>query len=84
MPPAYELKAREPFADTSRLAIPDNPYERSHGSKLTPRVAGSLLLHLAFRAGVNPYVPATAMGFLFLISGIAAGRQITGDRTVGL
>lgn len=84
LPPAYELKAKHPFADTSRLTTPENPYERSHGNKLTPRLAGSVLLHVSARVGGHPYLMASIFGFLFLMSGVIVGYQISGDRIVGL
>ena len=83
LPPAYELKAQHPLADTSQLTVPAHLGERSHGAKLTPRLAGSILLHWATRLSLNPYVPATMFGILFLLSGILIGHQVTGDRLVG-
>jgi hypothetical protein len=84
LPPAYELKAQHPFADISTLTIPENAGERSHGAKLTPRLIGSLLLHLATTLSWHPYTPATLFGLFFLFSGIQIGYQITSDRLVGL
>lgn len=84
LPPAYELKADHPFADTSTLTIPAHEGERSHGAKLTPRLVGSILLNIATRASCHPYLPATLFGCLFLLSGIVIGFQITHDRLVAL
>lgn len=84
LPAAYELKAQHPFADTSTLTIPEHAGERSHGAKLTPRLVGSILLHLATTFSWHPYMPATLFGLFFLLSGIQIGYQVTGDRLVGL
>lgn len=84
LPPAYALKAQHPFADTSTLTVPEHAGERSHGAKLTPRLAGALLLHVAYRAGWHPYVPATVFGLCFLVSGIVVGSRLSGDRWTGL
>ena len=84
LPPAYELKAEQPLADTSTLTVPEQIGERSHGAKLTPRLAGSMLLHLARTFSLHPYTPATLFGIVFLLSGILVGYQISDDRLVGL
>lgn len=83
LPPAYELKAQHPLADTSQLTVPAHAGERSHGAKLTPRLVGSLFLHWASALSLHPYVPATIFGVLFLLSGILIGYQVTGDRLAG-
>lgn len=84
LPPAYELKAQRPFADTSRLTIPEDPGERSHGAKLTPRLVGSVALYWARSLSWHPYLPATIFGMVFLFSGIWIGYLVAGDRLVGL
>lgn len=84
LPPAYELKAQRPFADTSKLTVPEDPGERSHGAKLTPRLVGSIVLHWAKKFSWHPYLPAMIFGMVFLFSGIRIGYQIAGDRLVGL
>jgi hypothetical protein len=84
LPPAYELKAQQPFADTAPLTVPEHPGERAHGAKLTPRLTGSILLYIADKLGQHPYLPATLFGLLFLLSGILTGERISGDRSVGL
>lgn len=84
LPPAYELKAQHPLADTSNLTIPRQLGEKSHGAKLTPRLAGSLLLYWAKKLSLHPYLPATLFGIIFLFSGIWIGYQVTGDRLIGL
>ncbi len=81
---AYELKARQPFADTSKLAAGKHPGTQSHGAKLTPRLVGSILLYWTRIFSWHPYLPATLFGFAFLLSGIWVGYQVTGDRLVGL
>ena len=83
LPPAYELKSRHPFADTSQLTVPAHLGERSHGAKLTPRLVGSVLLHWASALSLHAYLPAAIFGVLFLLSGILIGYQVTGDRIVG-
>jgi hypothetical protein len=84
LPPAYVLKSQDPFADTSRLMRPQDPGERSHGAKLTPRIVGSVLLWGAAQGGLHPYVPATVFGLVFLLSGIRTGYLVSGDRLVGV
>ena len=84
LPPAYELKAQRPFADTSRLTVPDDPGERSHGAKLTPRLVGSVALYWARNLSLHPYLPAMIFGAVFLFSGIWIGYRIAGDHLVGL
>lgn len=84
LPPAYELKAQNPFADTTTLTIPEHEGERSHGAKIAPRLTGSVLLYLATSLSLHPYLPATLMGMLFLLAGIEIGFRITQDRLIGL
>jgi hypothetical protein len=84
LPPAYALKAQDPFSDTATLTIPEHPGERSHGAKLTPRLVGSALLWAATQAGAHPYWPATIAGLVLLLAGAVAGRAATGDPVVGL
>lgn len=84
LPPAYSLKAEHPLADTSQLKEPAHEGERLHGAKLTPRLTGSFLLWMARHASLHPYLPASLFGLLFLLSGIIAAHQITGDRLSGL
>lgn len=84
LPPAYELKADQPLADTAELTIPADPGARSHGAKLTPRVFSAACLFLAKQLKLHPYVPASLGGCLFLLSGIIAGYRITGDRNIAL
>lgn len=84
LPPAYELKADDPFADTSQLTIPADPGSRSHGAKLTPRVFGSACVFLAKKLSLHPYLPASLGGCLLLLAGVIAGYRITGDRAAGL
>lgn len=83
LPPAYELKADQPFADTSQLNEPAHEVERLHGAKLTPRITGSILLWVSNQASFHPYLPASLFGFIFLTSGIVVAYQITGDRVSG-
>lgn len=84
LPPAYELKAEQPLADTAELTIPDDPGARSHGAKLTPRVLSASCLFLAKQLNLHPYLPASLGGCLFLLSGIIAGYRITGDRNIAV
>jgi Flp pilus assembly protein TadD len=84
LPPAYELKSQHPLADTSLLTVPKHPGERSHGAKLTPRLAGAILLFLAAKLSLHPYVPATLGGIAFLLSGLVVGYRLSADRVIGL
>ena len=84
IPPAYELKADQPLADTAELTIPADPGARSHGAKLTPRVFSAGCLFLAKQLNLHPYLPASLGGCLFLLSGIIAGYRITGDRSIAV
>ena len=84
LPPAYELKADQPLADTAELTIPADPGARSHGAKLTPRVFSAGCLFLAKQMNLHPYLPASLGGCLLLLSGIIAGYRITGDRNIAL
>ena len=84
LPPAYELKAAQPLADTAELTIPADPGARSHGAKLTPRVLSAGCLFLAKQLNLHPYFPASLGGCLFLLSGIIVGYRITGDRNIAL
>lgn len=83
LPPAYALKAKHPFADTSQLTEPAHEGERLHGAKLTPRITGSIFLWLSNREGLHPYLPATLFGFIYLVSGVITAYNITGDRESG-
>ena len=84
LPPAYELKADHPLADTARLMIPVDEGSRSHGAKLTPRVFSATCLFLTKQINLHPYLPASLGGCLLLLAGIISGYRITGDRMVGL
>lgn len=84
LPPAYQLKSIQPFADTVPLTIPEHAGERSHGAKLTPRIFGAILLYSATKMSFHPYLPATLGGIALLASGILLGYQISNDRLVGL
>ena len=84
LPPAYELKAQNPFADTTALTIPEHEGERSHGAKIAPRLVGSILLYVARSLGLHPYWPAALFGALFLLGGIEIGFRLTKDRVIGL
>lgn len=80
LPPAYQLKSEQPFADTAPLQVPADPGERSHGAKLTPRLFGSVLLFVASALSLHPYLPATIGGCLLLLAGVVVGYRVTGDR----
>lgn len=80
LPPAYQLKSEQPFADTAPLQVPADPGERSHGAKLTPRLFGSVLLFVASVLSLHPYLPATIGGCLLLLAGVVVGYRVTGDR----
>ena len=80
LPPAYQLKSEQPFADTAPLQVPADPGERSHGAKLTPRLFGSVLLFISSKLSLHPYLPATIGGCLFLLAGVVVGYRVTGDR----
>ena len=84
LPPAYELKADQPLADTAELTIPADPGARSHGAKLTPRVFSAACLFLTKQLNLHPYLPASIGGCLFLLSGIITGYRITGDRNIAV
>ena len=84
LPPAYELKADQPFADTAGLTIPADSGARSHGAKLTPRVFSAACLFLAKQLDWHPYFPASLGGCLFLLSGIITGYRITSDRNIAV
>ncbi|MAI35509.1 MAG: hypothetical protein CBE00_12800 [Planctomycetaceae bacterium TMED240] len=84
LPPAYELKADQPLADTAELTIPEDPGARSHGAKLTPRVFSAGCLFIVKQLNLHPYLPASLGGCLFLLSGIISGYSITGDRKLAL
>jgi hypothetical protein len=80
--PGYDLKARQPLADTSTLPQ-DDPLAASHWTKLTPRLIPSLLLHLAVSRGRHPYLPATVGGLVLLAVVLRCGAVVSGDRLVG-
>ncbi|MDX1928360.1 MAG: hypothetical protein SFV81_17665 [Pirellulaceae bacterium] len=80
LPPAYELKASSPLADTSQLTVPENAGERSHGAKLTPRLVGSILLYASVQVGWHPYFASTLGGACVLLSGLCVGYRLTQDR----
>jgi hypothetical protein len=84
LPPAYELKTTNPFADTAAFNDKDHLGEQSHGAKLTSRLTGSILLYLCAKLSLHPYTAATLFGLLFLLSGILTGHQVSDDRMVGL
>ena len=84
LPPAYELKADQPLADTAQLTIPHDEGSRSHGAKLTPRVFSATCLFIAKQINLHPYLPASLGGCLMLLAGIVSGYRVTGDRKVGL
>jgi hypothetical protein len=84
LPPAYELKASLPLADTSLLSVPENQGERSHGAKLTPRLVGSFLLYIGSLVGWHPYFAATLGGACVLLSGLIVGYRLTKDRYIAL
>jgi hypothetical protein len=84
LPPAYELKAQHPFADTSKLTVPAQAGERLHGNKLTFRVFGSLLLWVSTQLSLHPYAPAILGGCVLLLSGILIGTKLAEDRVMGL
>ena len=84
LPPAYQAKAQQPLYDTSTLTVPDNPSERAHGAKLTPRLVGSFLLSAAHRLQLHPYWPATLFGVVFLACMIITGARLCGDAWVGI
>jgi hypothetical protein len=82
--PAYELKARNPFADTTKLTVPEHLGERRHGNKITYRIFGSILLWATKQLSLNPYYPAIIGGCLLLLSGLLVGNRIAEDRATGL
>ncbi|MGB7326999.1 MAG: hypothetical protein WBD31_19140 [Rubripirellula sp.] len=84
LPPAYQLKSVSPLADTAPLTIPDDPGERSHGAKLTPRLTGSILLFASTKLGFHPYIPATLGGLIYLLCGITVAYRLTGDRVTAI
>jgi len=84
LPPAYELKADHPLADTAQLMVPVDEGSRSHGAKLTPRVFSAACLFLTKQINLHPYMAASLGGCLLLLAGIISGYRITGDRMVGL
>ncbi|MEM7245451.1 MAG: hypothetical protein AAF533_08905 [Acidobacteriota bacterium] len=81
---AYKMKAEEPLSDTSNIQAVMTNGQRSHGEKLTPRLVGSLLLAGSKRLGLNAHLAPTLGGLVLLLSGIAVGHRVTGDRLCGL
>ncbi len=53
-------------------------------TKLTPRLFSSVMLFLATKLSLHPYVPATIGGVLYLLSGIVVGYRVTDDRATAL
>ena len=84
LPPAYQIKANQPLADTANLQFPVDPGVQSHGAKLTPRVLSAACLYLARLCSVHPYLPASLGGCLYLLSGVIVGYRITKDRQLAL
>jgi hypothetical protein len=66
------------------MTIPEHIGARSHGAKLTPRIVGAILLYLATKLSLHPYLPATLGGIALLVSAILLGYKISNDRLVGL
>lgn len=84
LPPAYQVKANQPLADTAVLQFPVDPGSQSHGAKLTPRVLSAACLYVARKCSLHPYLPATLGGCLYLLSGVIVGYRITRDRQLAL
>jgi hypothetical protein len=84
LPPAYQLKAENPLADTATLTIPEHEGERSHGAKLSPRLLSSFFLYLSTQLGQHPYLPSSIGGIALLMSGLIVGTKLTGNRSTGL